>query len=154
MTGQPRFATVTSYNSANATARVLMQPEGTLSGWLPVLSAWSGHGWGMICPLAAGDQVLVVPQEGDAAHGVIVGRAFSSTNPPPQAPTGECWLVHASGASVKLRQDGTVSISGDLHVTGDVYDRHGSLAHLRATYDFHTHAASGGVTTSSPIVQD
>ena len=37
--GQPRFGTVTSVNLAAATARVTLQPEGVLSGWLPVLSA-------------------------------------------------------------------------------------------------------------------
>ncbi len=153
-TAQPRFATITSYNAANATARVLLQPEGTLSGWLPVLSAWSGNGWGMVCPLAAGDQVVVIAQEGEAAHGIIVGRAFSSTSPPPQAPSGECWLVHPSGAAIKLQRDGTVAISGDLHVTGDIYDRHGSLDHLRAAYNSHTHTTSGGAATSGPNLQD
>ncbi len=36
--GQPRFGIVTSVNPAAATARVTLQPEGVLSGWLPVLS--------------------------------------------------------------------------------------------------------------------
>lgn len=41
---QPRFATVTSVDPATATARVTLQPEGVLSGWLPVLSPWTGAG--------------------------------------------------------------------------------------------------------------
>ena len=48
--GQPRFGIVTSVDPQNATARVLIQPEAVLSGWLPVLSPWIGSGWGMSCP--------------------------------------------------------------------------------------------------------
>ena len=36
--GQPRFGTVSSVNPSAATARVMLQPEGVLTGWLPVLS--------------------------------------------------------------------------------------------------------------------
>ena len=35
--GQPRFGTVTSVDPAAATARVQLQPDGVLTGWLPVL---------------------------------------------------------------------------------------------------------------------
>ncbi len=44
--GQPRFGIVTSVDPSSATARVQLQPEGVLTGWLPVLSAWVGAGWG------------------------------------------------------------------------------------------------------------
>lgn len=152
--GQPRFGTVTSFNTTDYTARVALQPEGTVTGWLPVLSPWTGAGWGMVCPLAAGDQVLVLPQEGDAEHGVVVGRAYSNAAPPPSSASGELWIVHASGSCLKLRADGTVSISGDLHVTGDVYDSHGALSHLRATFNAHAHKEPLGGTTSAPTTTD
>jgi type VI secretion system (T6SS) baseplate-like injector VgrG len=96
--GQPRFGVVTSVNPTAATARVTLQPEGLLSGWLPVLSPWTGAGWGMCCPPSPGDQVLVLAQEGDAEHGMIVGRAFSNTQATPATPVGELWLVHGSGS--------------------------------------------------------
>ena len=152
--GQPRFGTVSSFNAADNTARVLLQPEGTVTGWLPVLSPWTGAGWGIVCPLAAGDQALVLPQEGDAEHGVIIGRAYSSRCPPPQAPSGEFWIVHPAGSCLKLRNDGTISIIGDVRVEGDVYDRHGSLAHLRQVFNAHIHLGTSGTRTSSPINTD
>lgn len=152
--GQPRFGTVTSFDTANYTARVLLQPEGTVTGWLPVLSAWTGPGWGMIVPLAAGDQVLVLPQEGDAEHGVIVGRAFSNICPAPPATAGEFWIIHPSGSCLKLKNDGTVTIAGDLHVAGDVYDRHGSLSHLRGSYNAHVHTEQTSGQTTSPNIVD
>jgi hypothetical protein len=153
-TGQVKFGTVTSVNSQNATARVLIQPNGVLSGWLPILSQWVGSGWGMMCPPYPGDQVLLVPQEGDGEQGVIVGRTFSNQQVPPVVPEGEFWLVHQSGSFLKLCNDGTIQVSGDLHVQGDVYDQHGPLSGLRGHYNSHTHSVPPNETTSAPSPQD
>ena len=117
------------------------------------MSPWVGAGWGMSCPPAPGDQVLVLAQEGDAEHGIVVGRAFSNAASAPPAPSGELWLVHQSGSFLKLQNDGTVQMSGDLHVAGDVYDRHGSLATLRTDYDQHIHTDSRGGSTSTASEQ-
>jgi len=153
-TGQIKFGTITSVNSQNATARVLIQPDGVLSGWLPVLSQWVGSGWGMVCPPNPGDQVLLVPQEGDIEQGIIIGRTYSNKQMPPVAPEGEFWLVHRSGSFLKLSNDGTIRIGGDLHVQGDVYDQHGPLSGLRGHYNAHTHSISANETTGSPSPVD
>ena len=149
--GQPRFATVASGDPARYAARVSLQPEGVLTGWLPILTPWVGAGWGLVCPPSPGDQVLVLPQEGDGEHGVIAGGSFSDQARPPQAPPGEIWLVHQTGSFIKLTSDGTIQMNGDLHVNGNVYDSHGSLAQLRAHYDEHNHSSNG---TSPPSPQD
>ena len=153
-TGQPRFGVVTSVDASSACARVTLQPEGVLSGWLPILSPWVGPGWGLMCPPSPGDQVMVLAQEGNADHGVIIGAAFSPVQLPPAAPVGEFWLVHSSGSFIKLQNDGTIRMNGDLHVNGDVYDSHGALSGLRSHYDGHTHIDSRGSTTSLPSEQD
>ena len=80
----------------------------------------------------------------------MVARLWSTQSPPPAAPVGEFWLVHRSGSFLKLTNDGTVQINGDLHVNGDVYDRKGSLDRLRTRYDAHTH----GGPKSPPDQQD
>lgn len=159
--GQPRFAVVSSVDPVNFTAQVTIQPEGVLSGWLPVLSPWVGAGWGIACPPAPGDQVLVLWQEGDADQGVIIGRAWSASDTPPGAPVGELWLLHKSGSTIKLHNDGSIESvapswthTGDLHVSGNVYDGVGSLARLRGHYDQHTHLDSLDGTTSAPTPQD
>ena len=152
-TGQVKFGTVASVNNQTATARVKIQPEGILSGWLPILSQWVGNGWGMISPPAPGDQVVLVPQEGDIEQGIIIGRAFSVSQVAPAAPCGEFWLVHKSGSFLKLCNDGTIQINGDLHVQGNVYDRQGSLSHLRTAYDSHTHTVLANAVTSGPSNQ-
>lgn len=145
--GAPRFGIVTSVNPATATARVTLQPEGVLTGWLPLLAPWVGNGWGLVCPPSPGAQVLVVPQEGDAEHGVIIGATWSEKTVPPAAPVGEFWLVHQSGTSLKLQNDGTVRINGDLHVSGEVFDSHGALSGLRTHYNAHVHPQQGSKTS-------
>ncbi len=163
---QPRFGVVTSVDPDSANARVQLQPEGVLTGWLPVLSPWTGAGWGMCSPPSPGDQVLVLAQEGDAEHGIIAGRAFSLSQPPPPAPAGEFWLVHASGSFLKLSNDGTIYmngpvsitgtlvVSGDVRAGGDVVDHHGAVSALRGHYNGHTHTDSHGDVTNIPSPQD
>jgi phage baseplate assembly protein gpV len=149
--GQPRFAVVASIDPVHYAARVTLQPEGVLSGWLPVLSPWVGNGWGIACLPAPGDQVLVLPQEGAAEHGVIAASSFSDRIRPPTATPGELLLQHRSGTSLRLANDGTVRIQGDLHVSGDVYDHHGKLDGLRGHYNLHRHPGSLG---DKPDLQD
>ena len=145
--GAARFGTVTSVDPSTATARVTLQPEGVLSGWLPLLTPWVGNGWGLVCPPSPGDQVLVLPQEGDAEHGLIIASTWSAQTKAPPAPSGEFWLVHQSGSYLKLQNDGTVQVKGDLHVQGDVYDTHGSMSSLRNHYNLHTHPPQSAKTS-------
>lgn len=146
----PRIGVVTSVDCTTATARVLLQPEGVLSGWLPIMTLWAGAGWGMICPPTPGDQVLIIFQENDAEHGIVVGSLFSNSARPPECQVGEFLLRHQSGASIRLLNSGIISIHGDLHVSGDVYDAQGSLSRLRNHYDVHTHRTGNGTITSIP----
>ena len=146
---QPRLALVSSVNPAQASVRVMIQPENVLSGWLPVGSAWVGAGWGMCCLPSPGDQVLVLWQEGDAEHGIVVCRLWSSDATPPNAPVGEFWLMHKTGSFLKFQNDGTIVSSaatwvhnGDFSVTGNVSDNHGSMAELRGHYNTHVHPPS------------
>jgi phage baseplate assembly protein gpV len=152
--GTVKYGIVKSVNPATCTARVLIQPDGVLSGWLPILSSWVGSGWGMVCLPSPDDQVVIAPQEGDMEQGIILGHIFSKAQVPPNAPVGELWLIHKSGSSLKLQNDGTVQITGDLHVNGDVYDKTGSLARLRNHYNAHVHLTGSGASTTGPNPMD
>ncbi len=152
---QPRFAIVSSVDSETMVARVLLQPEQVLTGWLPILSPWVGDGWGLCAPPAPGDQVLIIPQEGEAASGAVLAMSWSSAaRPPERVAVGELWLRHRTGTSIRLSNDGTVRVVGDLHVEGEVHDRHGPLSRLRNRYNAHTHLDSRGGRTSTPAEQD
>ena len=144
--GTPRFGLVTSVDPLTATARVMLQPEGVLTGWLPLLTPWVGNGWGLVCPPSPGTQVLVLPQEGDAEHGLIIAASWSAQTSPPATPVGEFWLVHQSGSYLKLANDGTIQIKGDLHIAGDVYDQHGPMSALRSHYNAHVHPPQAAKT--------
>ena len=152
--GQPRFGVVSNVDPARGTARVQLQPDGLMTGWLPVLSPWVGAGWGLSCPPAPGDQVLVLPQEGAMAEGAVVARAWSDGAQAPATPVGELWLTHRSGSHLRLLNDGTVSVRGDLHVDGEVFDRRGSLDRLRQHFNQHQHADPQGGVTDVPKPQD
>lgn len=107
----------------------------------------------MVCLPQPGDQVLVVPQEGDMEQGIIIGACYSKVQRPPSAPLGEFWIVHKSGSSIKLDNDGIIHVYGDLRVSGDIYDREGSLSHLRNTFNVHVHPTADG-TSGGPSPTD
>jgi phage baseplate assembly protein gpV len=154
---------VSSFDPTTFAARVLVQPENILSGWLPVASPWVGAGWGLAAPLPPGTQVVVACQEGDSEQGIIIGAVWSAIDTPLGAPAGELWLHHQSGSFIKLLNNGTialaapvVNITGNLVVSGDISDQngsHGTMESLRNAHDGHTHPdAQGGYTGLPSLV--
>lgn len=152
--GQTRFGVVSSTDPTHGSVRVVLKPEDILTGWLPVLTSWCGGGWGIVCLPAPGDQVIIQPMEGDIENGVVIGRVFSDVHPPPAAPLGELWLVHSRGQAIKLKNDGTIVIEGDLIVNGAIRDNHGFLDSIRQSFNHHRHVDSRGGLTSPPDLQD
>ena len=93
-----------------------IQPEDVETGWLPIATPWSGNGWGMFCPPSPGDEVDVHFQEGGKNAAYISLRFWGDNALPLAVPSGEWWLVHASGAFLKITNDGKVSINGQVEV--------------------------------------
>ncbi len=113
-----RIGIVSAYDPTQYAAKVRLQPEptdqpegATETGWLPVLSLWGGDGWGDFAPPTPGDVVMVLFQEGGREAGVVLGRFFSLLTRPLPAPSGERWIVHQSGAFVKLTNDGKITLT-------------------------------------------
>ncbi len=162
--GQPRFAVVADTNPAEHTVRVHLQPGNRLSGWLQVPAVAVGNGCGVVSMPAPGDQVSVVPQEGDAQHPIIVGRYFSAQARPPVSPISgqpvqpgtEFGVFLPNGSFLHATADGRWHIKGDLVVDGDVSDRHGSLDRLRQNYSAHLHdgVQTGGSRTGATTKPD
>lgn len=124
---QTRFGLVSSYDPANYSAKVLLQPDSLETGWLPVLSQWVGNGWGLFAPPSIGDMVEVSFINDDIEAGCINLRGFNDTDRPLTVQSGEFWLQHKNGAFFKLLNNGsatlndghgaTITLNGDGTIT-------------------------------------
>ena len=108
-----RMATVTSYTPYMA--KVLIQPEGVETGFLPIATPWVGNGWGMFCPPSPGDVVDVHFQEGSKGAPYISLRFFGDLARPLAVPSGEFWLVDKLGNSFKF-SGGKVLVNGHTEI--------------------------------------
>lgn len=169
LTGTPRWGLVQSYDPQNYLAKVLIQPEGVLSGWLPIVTPMVGPNWGMMMPLAQGQQVIVIPDGGDSEQGVILGGTWDTQTPVPQIPaapggsnstlqSGEVALVSGQGSFIRLCADGTMLIVGPtiyaLGSAGDTPKRLATEDFVFSLYNSHTHSGvSTGTGTSGVPVQ-
>jgi len=146
---------VDSYDPNRYAARVRFQPDNRLSGWLPVMTLWRGNGWGLFCPPSQGDQVQVQFQEDEPGTGTVCLRSYSAGARPLVVTSGEFWLVHQTGAFLKLTNDGKVSINSGVEI--DIGSL-GQQLHQLVTdamvslFNSHTHSgvASGPGSTGVP----
>lgn len=187
-----RWGTIQSVDTTNMTAKVLIQPENVLSGWLPINAPVAGPGWGVVCPPVVGQQVKIIPDAGDHESYSIAGSTWSKSNPPPSgSKSGELWLVHSTGASIKLlntaddqkvmlaldaagvrvtllntghfvivdpsgakfemTNNGTITLTGTLHVTGNVIAGFGGADQVALqTHRHGTGTAAAGTSVPSP----
>lgn len=116
---ETRHGTITGYDPSTYAVKVQLQPDGTLTGWIPLKSAWVGNGWGMFAPPSIGDAVEVDFQEDDAGVGSVGLRFYNDVDRPLACPSGEFWLVHKSGSLLKFHNDGSVELvtNQDLNAT-------------------------------------
>ena len=114
-TATVRIATVTSYDPNNYAAKVLIQPEGYETGFLPVTSPWTGNGWGMFCPPTPGDVVDVHFQEGGKQAGFVALRHYGDQFRPLPVPSGEFWVVDKLGNYFKF-SGGKVLLNGHTEI--------------------------------------
>jgi uncharacterized protein involved in type VI secretion and phage assembly len=176
---QPRRAIVSAYDPNRYAAKVIIQPEGFETGFIPIGAEWVGSGWGLYCPPTPGDEVEVNFQEGGKNAPYIGKRFYGNEAPPLAVPSGEFWLIHKSGSLIKLTNDGKLTIEdkagsfltlnadgtatlkanltvqGSIVATGDISDQNGAdgtVAHIRTVYDTHTHSGvqTGGGNTGTP----
>jgi phage baseplate assembly protein V len=167
-----RVGTIVSFDPNTYSCKVMLQPENVLSGWIPILSPWVGKEWGLFAPPGAGVAVAIIPREGELDAAMILPGFFNDEERPLSVEQGEFWLVHESGASFKLTNDGKLAVNdgngasvtlngdgtvsstgtwnhtGDFNATGNVSDSVRSMAADRLTYNTHTHPVSGANTTA------
>lgn len=174
-TARVRVGTVAGYDPDNYSCKVILQPDGTLTGWLPIVSPWVGNGWGMFAPPSEGDMVEVQFQEDSKEAGFVCQRFFNDVERPVTVFPGEFWLFHKTGAYIKLKNNGRIIINGQteidatsptititattaVNVTAPAINlgASGQTLHalvtdaLQALYNTHTHSDPQGGTTGVP----
>lgn len=106
-----RVGQITSYDPNTFTAKVQLQPDGILTGWLQISSQWIGNGWGLFAAPNIGDMVMVEYINGSLNGGMIVGRFWNLEDLPLAVQSGEFWIFHKKGQFIKLTNDGKLSLS-------------------------------------------
>lgn len=113
----PEFGIVTNYDPNKYAARVRLQPDDILTGWLPIGSIKVGNGFGIYAPPNLGDVVAVHFQQGGKEAGFIDCAFYNTTTKPLPVPSGEIWAVHGSGSLFKFTNNGEVLVSANTNMT-------------------------------------
>lgn len=119
--------TIDSYDKATHSAKVKLQPEGVLSGWLPLNSLAVGNSFGIHAAPKVGDPVLVHFHEADREAGIILGRFFTDKHPAVPVEEGEYLLQHEKKTKVFFKQDGTLRIQYEDKNTEIQFDADGQV---------------------------
>lgn len=118
-----KIGLVTSY-ATSFNAKVEIQSEGTLTGWLPILPIMVGNGFGIYAAPSINDQAVVLHLEGDLESGMIVAFLPSDDEVPPIVESGEIFIGDKIGSSIVFTKDGNLTVTTnmdlDLTVAGDV----------------------------------
>ncbi|MDR3538812.1 MAG: phage baseplate assembly protein V [Acetobacteraceae bacterium] len=126
-----RWGIVQSVDPVNMRVRVMIQPEGVLSGWLPITQTGAGGGLTLVTVPQAGWQAAIVADNDEAEHGVVVGFAHNDASPMPSvanaiggsaapAQPGETILSGPNGAVLRINENGTIFIAGDTFIEGNL----------------------------------
>jgi uncharacterized protein involved in type VI secretion and phage assembly len=125
---RPRTATVTSYNQDTHAVKVTVEGVGDSdfaeSNWIPLNAVGVGKNFGVATAPNVGDMVEVSFSRFSPAAPKIIGRFFSTVNPPPGIPAGETWIVHKSGALMKFHNDGSVELKAATTITYTATQHH------------------------------
>lgn len=113
---ESRDGTISSYDKDAHAVKVVLQPEGVETGWIQLSASAVGAGWGVVFAPSIGDAVQVDFIQGNAETPKIVARFFNDVDQPMPVPSGEYWMVHKSGAFMKMTNDGKVEINSQVEI--------------------------------------
>lgn len=105
-----RIGLVESFDPATHSVKLSLQPEGTLSGWLPLSAIGVGNGFGVYVGATTGHAYAAYFHEGDLEAGVIIGRLPTDHESPVQVQSGEIIAQSPTGSLLSLLQDGTATL--------------------------------------------
>jgi phage gp45-like len=120
--------------------------------------------FGFVSRPPKGAEVLIICVGGDRNHAIAVATEYREARPKGLA-EGESGLYSTAGAgsvaarlTLKANGDieitaGTVTISGDATVAGQVADALGTMQEIRDTFNLHTHHHGGNAGETNPPTQ-
>lgn len=103
--------------------RVMLEPYGIESGWLRCATPYAGNGFGLLLPPPdEGTPVKVIFDLGDIKNGTVIGSLYNDQVKRPNVGDSlktaqqnpgmiAAGLVHKSGSSLLILQDGTIKLS-------------------------------------------
>ncbi|WP_145533550.1 baseplate assembly protein [Yersinia alsatica] len=106
-----REGIITSYDPAEYAIKVVLQPDGAETGWIPLDSPWVGNGWGLAAGPMIGASIKIDFDSGNISNGSGSGQHYNDIDRCPSPQSGEFFIVHKSGASFKLTNDGKVTVT-------------------------------------------
>lgn len=117
-----KIGLITSYDPSTSLVTVNVMPDETgtvLTGTIPLATSFNG----LVAAPKINDQAICVFVDGNINLGVVVGILYNDEDQPPNAQSGEWWLVHQSGSKIKITNDGNVTIEANnnviINATGD-----------------------------------
>lgn len=149
----PRKGTITGYDGKYS-VKVTIQPDGFETGWIQLDALGVGNGWGVVTGPQIGDEVSVSFEGGDLNLGHVTGRYFNDTAQPPAVPSGETWLVHSSGSSLKFNNDGTVSLHSGIAINYDAPAHHFTGGPVTMDHTLTVTDSTGVVVTGGDVKAD
>ena len=151
-----RTGLVTSYDPQTHMAKVMMQPEGIETEFLPIHMGHVGNGYGILVGLTpgdgmtTGDQVEVSFMEGDREAGRITSRLSSDVDKPPVVQSGEMLLKHKTGSTFFLANDGSTTVTDKSGATLK-FDGSGNLTISGASAISVTGSGAISLSSGSPM---
>ena len=117
MQARTQYGTITGYDPATYTVKVLLQPEGVETGWIALTAPWSGDGLGAVFGPMIGTACRVDFAGGVAEAAIAGGRIFDANNPPPVVQSGQGAIVDKAGSYARFNGDGTVTWGASVGIT-------------------------------------
>jgi len=144
---------VTAYDPNTHSAKVMLKPDNTETGWIQANAIHIGGGWGVAIGLTpgdgmtTGDQVELMGDEGDLESLRITNRLFSDQDKPPVAQAGEIVIQHKNAGTLKFDQSQNVTWTGANGQT-IVTDKNGNMTHTLVQQNNNTPKHTTQITDS------
>ncbi len=162
--GGIRYGTVQSYDPTTYTVKVMIQPDGVMTGWVPLPAVGVGAN-AVVAGPNIGDQVIIGAMEGQGEQYVVLSRIFDSVGYPPTSvgtgkpvQSGEVGIFSPGGAYLQfsggmiyascttLALTGTLAVTGKITATGDV-----TAGSISLENHVHQDVQPGAGNTGAPI---